>query len=141
MVLGRADDTMNLGGIKVSIKHKFLFLFLENLIFHFKCLIQTSSVEIEMVCNRADENILETAAVAIKIAGNGPENLVILVVLKNNSLKYEPSVLRSKFEKAIRENLNPLFKVSIIIFQNSLLIFLCFFMICPHWVFLSRLTM
>lgn len=92
---------------------------MENLIFHFKCLLQTSSLEIERVCNRVDENILETAAVAVKIGGSGPENLVILVVLKRNLSKCEPSVLRLKFQKAIQENLNPLFKVSI--FVNSTL--------------------
>ncbi|XP_058073804.1 probable CoA ligase CCL12 isoform X2 [Magnolia sinica] len=89
IVHGRADDTMNLGGIK------------------------TSSVEIERVCNRADENILETAAISVKSRTGGPEQLVILVVLKNGS-KCGPDLLKTKFSKAIQSNLNPLFKVSFV---------------------------
>lgn len=45
---GRVDDTMNLGGIKVS------------------------SVEIERVCNAADPAILETAAIGIPPPGESP---------------------------------------------------------------------
>ncbi|KAJ8536358.1 hypothetical protein K7X08_034759 [Anisodus acutangulus] len=56
---GRADDTMNLGGVKVS------------------------SVEIEKVCNAVDESILETAAVAVPPPGGGPDKLVIAVVFKD----------------------------------------------------------
>ncbi|PAN44441.2 hypothetical protein PAHAL_9G044300 [Panicum hallii] len=88
IVQGRADDTMNLGGIK------------------------TSSVEIERVCNRADERLLETAAVSIKPAGGGPEHLAILAVLKDRSAQYDVNLLKSKFQRAIQKNLNPLFKVS-----------------------------
>lgn len=88
IVQGRADDTMNLGGIK------------------------TSSVEIERVCNRADEGLLETAAVSIKPSGGGPEQLAILAVLKDRSAPYDANLLKSRFQKAIQRNLNPLFKVS-----------------------------
>ncbi|XP_062212751.1 probable CoA ligase CCL12 isoform X2 [Phragmites australis] len=88
IVQGRADDTMNLGGIK------------------------TSSVEIERVCNRADEGLLETAAVSIKPTGGGPEHLAILAVLKDRSTPYDVNLLKSKFQRAIQKNLNPLFKVS-----------------------------
>nr|CAB3458240.1 unnamed protein product [Digitaria exilis] len=87
IVQGRADDTMNLGGIK------------------------TSSVEIERVCNRADEGLLETAAVSIKPAGRGPEHLAILAVLKDKSAPHNVNLLKSKFQRAIK-NLNPLFKVT-----------------------------
>ncbi|PON98121.1 2,3-dihydroxybenzoate-AMP ligase [Trema orientale] len=89
IVHGRADDTMNLGGIK------------------------TSSVEIERVCDRADESVLETAAVSIAPVGGGPEQLVIFVVLKNGH-NSEAEKLRTKFSKAIQSNLNPLFKVSFV---------------------------
>jgi len=88
IVQGRADDTMNLGGIK------------------------TSSVEIERVCNRADEGLLETAAVSIKPSGGGPEQLAILAVLKDRTAPYDANLLKSKFQRAIQRNLNPLFKVS-----------------------------
>ncbi|KAF8708502.1 hypothetical protein HU200_029865 [Digitaria exilis] len=88
IVQGRADDTMNLGGIK------------------------TSSVEIERVCNRADEGLLETAAVSIKPSGGGPEHLAILAVLKDRSAPYDVNLLKSKFQRAIQKSLNPLFKVT-----------------------------
>ncbi|RAL43062.1 hypothetical protein DM860_009844 [Cuscuta australis] len=86
MVQGRADDTMNLGGIK------------------------TSSVEIERVCNLADRNVVETAAVSASPANGGPEELAIFVVLKEG---YEISIeeLKPKFSRAIQSSLNPLFKV------------------------------
>ncbi|XBI85187.1 hypothetical protein VPH35_093371 [Triticum aestivum] len=88
IVQGRADDTMNLGGIK------------------------TSSVEIERVCNGADEGLLETAAVGIKPSGGGPEQLAILAVLKDRSAPYDANILKGKFQRAIQKNLNPLFRVS-----------------------------
>ncbi|KAK7247118.1 hypothetical protein RIF29_41995 [Crotalaria pallida] len=89
VVQGRADDTMNLGGIK------------------------TSSVEIERVCDRADECILETAAISVAPANGGPEQLVILVVLKKG-YNSNAETLKKKFSKAIQTNLNPLFKVSLV---------------------------
>ncbi|GMY16105.1 probable CoA ligase CCL12 isoform X1 [Fagus crenata] len=87
IVQGRADDTMNLGGIK------------------------TSSVEIERVCDRADECILETAAVSVAPVNGGPEQMVIFVVLKKG-FNIEPEKLKSLFSRTIQSNLNPLFKVN-----------------------------
>ncbi|GAB2276934.1 Probable CoA ligase ccl12 [Dionaea muscipula] len=89
VVQGRADDTMNLGGIK------------------------TSAVEIERVCNHADESILETAAVSIAPVQGGPENLVLFAVLKKG-FNTDPEKLRIQFSKAIQRDLNPLFKVSFV---------------------------
>lgn len=89
IVEGRADDTMNLGGIK------------------------TSSVEIERVCDRADECILETAAISVAPASGGPEQLVIFVVLKKG-FNSDAETIKMKFSKAIQRNLNPLFKVSLV---------------------------
>ncbi|KAF5818081.1 putative acetate--CoA ligase [Helianthus annuus] len=86
---GRADDTMNLGGIKVS------------------------SVEIERVCNSVDDRILETAAIGLTPAGGGPEKLVIVVVFKDaNDSTPELNSLKQSLNKALQKNLNPLFKVS-----------------------------
>ncbi|KAL9458976.1 hypothetical protein AB3S75_007797 [Citrus x aurantiifolia] len=90
IVQGRADDTMNLGGIK------------------------TSSVEIERVCDGADESILETAAISVSPAGGGPEVLVICVVLKKGFTSQPVDKLKMIFSKAIQRNLNPLFKVSLV---------------------------
>ncbi|XP_019460987.1 PREDICTED: probable acyl-activating enzyme 18, peroxisomal [Lupinus angustifolius] len=89
IVQGRADDTMNLGGIK------------------------TSSIEIERVCDRADECILETAAVSVAPENGGPEQLVIFVVLKKG-YNSNAETLKKIFSKAIQTNLNPLFKVSFV---------------------------
>ncbi|CAA0818414.1 Probable acyl-activating enzyme 18- peroxisomal [Striga hermonthica] len=89
MVQGRADDTMNLGGIK------------------------TSSVEIERVCNCADESVLETAAISIAPPNGGPEQLTVFVVLKKGS-SIKPDTLKMKFSRAIQTNLNPLFKVGFV---------------------------
>lgn len=72
--------------------------------------MQTSSIEIERVCDRADESILETAAVSVAPINGGPEQLVIFVVLKSG-YNSEAENLRMKFTKAIQSNLNPLFKV------------------------------
>ncbi|KAH7838820.1 hypothetical protein Vadar_031582 [Vaccinium darrowii] len=86
IVQGRADDTMNLGGIK------------------------TSSVEIERVCDQADESVLETAAVSAAPPIGGPEQMAIFVVLKKG-FTGEPDKLKMLFSRAIQTNLNPLFKV------------------------------
>ncbi|XP_004299255.1 PREDICTED: probable acyl-activating enzyme 17, peroxisomal [Fragaria vesca subsp. vesca] len=86
---GRADDTMNLGGIKVS------------------------SIEIERICNAIDTNILETAAIGVPPAGGGPEQLVIAVVFKNSdNPPADLNPLRASFNSAVQKKLNPLFKVS-----------------------------
>ncbi|XP_010673494.2 probable CoA ligase CCL12 isoform X1 [Beta vulgaris subsp. vulgaris] len=89
LVQGRADDTMNLGGIK------------------------TSSVEIERACNQADDSVLETAAVGAAPLQGGPEMLVLFVILKEGTVS-DPESLRMKFSKAIQRSLNPLFKVNLV---------------------------
>lgn len=86
---GRADDTMNLGGIKVS------------------------SVEIERICNAVDDSILETAAIGVPPPGGGPERLVIAVVFKDpGSSPTNLNTLVQSFNSALQKKLNPLFKVS-----------------------------
>lgn len=88
---GRSDDTMNLGGIK------------------------TSAVEIERLCNKASEHILETAAVAVPSHGGGPDELIIFTVLNDSGQNLTSSELKKVFSKAVQSNLNPLFKVSSVI--------------------------
>ncbi|XP_010546235.1 PREDICTED: probable acyl-activating enzyme 17, peroxisomal [Tarenaya hassleriana] len=85
---GRADDTMNLGGIKVS------------------------SVEIERVCNHVDDKILETAAIGVPPPEGGPEQLVIAVVFKNPVHDNDLNHLKKSFNSELQKKLNPLFKVS-----------------------------
>ncbi|KAL4559365.1 hypothetical protein LXL04_031503 [Taraxacum kok-saghyz] len=94
---GRADDTMNLGGIKVS------------------------SVEIERVCNSVDDKILETAAIGVTPAGGGPERLVIVVVFKDgHGSTTDLQKLKVSLNSALQKNLNPLFKVSDVVSFASL---------------------
>ncbi|MDN3641570.1 AMP-binding protein [Lutimonas halocynthiae] len=81
---GRADDAMNLGGIKVS------------------------SVQIEEVINQL-EFIKESAAIAISPKNGGPSQLVIYVILIPSDLTMDAQLKMAKL--IIRERLNPLFKV------------------------------
>ncbi|WJX72310.1 putative acyl-activating enzyme 17, peroxisomal [Trifolium repens] len=94
---GRADDTMNLGGIKVS------------------------SVEIERICNGVDSNIVETAAIGIPPSGGGPEQLAVAVVLKNSNITPQDLLkLKMSFNSALQKTLNPLFRVSQVVPVPSL---------------------
>ncbi|CAN4088292.1 unnamed protein product [Withania somnifera] len=94
---GRADDTMNLGGVKVS------------------------SVEIEKVCNAVDDSILETAAVGVAPPEGGPDKLVIAVVFKDSKgSKDNLNSLKVSLNSALQKKLNPLFKVSHVVALPSL---------------------
>ncbi|KAF5930079.1 hypothetical protein HYC85_030952 [Camellia sinensis] len=73
----------------------------------------TSSVEIERVCDQANESIMETAAVSAAPANGGPEQLAIFVVLKKG-FNTQPDKLKMLFSRAIQRNLNPLFKVNFV---------------------------
>ena len=87
---GRADDTMNLGGIKVS------------------------SIEIEKVLNSIS-GISETAAVAVPFETSGPDQLIVFYVPVENEPNAEIPTgdreLLSEMNQALRSELNPLFKV------------------------------
>ncbi|MHB1947233.1 MAG: AMP-binding protein [Gammaproteobacteria bacterium] len=92
-LLGRADDTMKLGGIKVS------------------------SAEIEATLNILPE-IYETAAVAINPADGGPSLLVVFIVLKH-TISSDKHTLKNKLQTVIKEHLNPLFKIhDVVIVEN-----------------------
>jgi acetyl-CoA synthetase len=91
-VMGRTDDSMNLGGIKVG------------------------AGQIEEVINAFDF-VKESAAVAYAPPEGGPARLIIFVVTVND---VEPEQMLSQFQKAIREKLNPLFKVSEVIIKEKL---------------------
>ncbi|KAL8141863.1 hypothetical protein V2J09_014895 [Rumex salicifolius] len=93
---GRSDDTMNIGGIKVS------------------------SVEIERICNGVNNNVLETAAIGVPPADGGPEQLVIAVVLRDPNASADLSNLKMSFNSAIQKQLNPLFRVAIVVQLQSL---------------------
>jgi len=80
---GRADDTMNLGGIKVS------------------------SAEIERVVLTIDD-VTDAAAIAIEPEDGGPSLLVLYIVTTAGA---QAGGLRERAQKAIAARLNPLFRV------------------------------
>jgi acetyl-CoA synthetase len=81
--LGRADDTMNLGGIKVS------------------------SLELERVIDSHDA-IFESAVIAAQPEGEGAERMVVFVVLNQD---LDSGILMQDLKKMIARQLNPLFKI------------------------------
>ena len=80
---GRADDAMNLGGVKVS------------------------SLELEQVLN-GHEAVHESAAVGVQPGGEGAETLIVYVVLAR---EYEAAQLKAELGSMIAKTLNPLFKI------------------------------
>jgi acetyl-CoA synthetase len=91
--LGRADDTMNLGGIKVS------------------------SAEIEQAL-QSIPHIKEVAAVAVS-RGTGPSQLVIYAVCSPNQTLSKPALMAA-IQNAIKRDLNPLFKVHDLVLLDAL---------------------
>jgi acetyl-CoA synthetase len=91
---GRVDDTMNLGGIKVS------------------------SAEIEQALNTVEE-VCETAAIAISPPEGGPSQLVIYAVVAPDTQKYKEAV-EADLQKAIAQHLNPLFKIRNLVLVEAL---------------------
>jgi acetyl-CoA synthetase len=91
--LGRVDDTMNLGGIKVS------------------------SAEIERVLDTVP-GVQRTAAVAINPAGGGPSELVVYVVTDGTRIDRDP--LQADLQRALKTRLNPLFRITDLVLVPSL---------------------
>lgn len=89
--LGRADDTMNLGGIKVS------------------------SAELENAIGTVD-GVLEAAAVAVDPPGGGPSHLVVFAKVRDKLA----SDLQNRIQKAINQTLNPLFKIHDLVLVEAL---------------------
>jgi acetyl-CoA synthetase len=92
--LGRVDDTMNIGGIKVS------------------------SADIESVLSGVAD-VAEVAAVSSSPAGGGPDRLVVFAVIETDA-DVGPDSLRASMQEAIREQLNPLFKIYEVVITESL---------------------
>ncbi len=94
---GRADDVMNLGGIKVS------------------------AVELETVLNE-HPMVFETAAVAIAPEGGGPEQLLVFYVPTEEQAKsaVAAQVLQKQLQQKLSDELNPLFRIKEIIAQEHL---------------------
>ncbi|MBN8558986.1 MAG: AMP-binding protein [Leptolyngbya sp. UWPOB_LEPTO1] len=98
---GRADDTMNLGGIKIS------------------------SAEIEQVLNTV-VGIRETAAIStpyysqgIPTSEGGPSQLVVYAVVEPNLQKTQAE-LKAVLQTAIAQRLNPLFKICDLVIVEAL---------------------
>jgi len=90
--LGRVDDTMNLGGIKIS------------------------SAEIERTLSEL-KTVTETAAIAVNPSDGGPSQLVIYTVTNQDTDK---NTLKSEMQTMIKSKLNPLFKIHDVVFVDSL---------------------
>ncbi|RCS26206.1 AMP-dependent synthetase [Polaribacter sp. WD7] len=85
-ILGRVDDAMNLGGIKVS------------------------ATQIEQVISTLDF-VKECAAIAVAPKDGGPAKLVVFYVCKETkTLSDEDRLLHA--QKVVKKQMNPLFKVS-----------------------------
>ncbi|UCF20388.1 MAG: AMP-binding protein [Gemmatimonadota bacterium] len=80
---GRADDTMNLGGIKVS------------------------SLELERVLD-SHPAVYESAAVAVQPGGEGADKLVVFAVVNRQA---EAEALSAELDSLLAAELNPLFKI------------------------------
>ena len=88
---GRADDTMNLGGIKIG------------------------SLEIERVVDE-HPSVYESAAIAVQPDGEGADRLVLYVVVEEEAA---PADLKGELAKRIAEYLNPLFKIHDVVVAES----------------------
>ena len=94
--MGRVDDAMNLGGIKVS------------------------SVQIEAVVNQLDF-IKESAAIAVSQEDGGPSVLVIYYVKNGTSENdAEHDIYLQNINKLIKTKLNPLFRAKALIKMDTL---------------------
>jgi len=91
--LGRADDTMNLAGIKVS------------------------SAEIEQVLQSVPQ-VKETAAIAISPDG-GPSQLIIYAACSAGQ-ELGKDILRIAMQNSIKRDLNPLFKIHDLVVVDAL---------------------
>lgn len=92
--LGRVDDTMNLGGIKVG------------------------SAEIERTV-RTVPGVAEAAAIAVAPEGGGPDSLVVFAVPEGDEPP-DPEALRDAMQDELRLHLNPLFKIREVVVVGEL---------------------
>ena len=89
---GRADNTMNLGGIKVGF------------------------AEIERVVN-AVPGVLETAAIGIPPKEGGADRLIIFAVAEKGVSRDR---MKTEMQKAIKDRRNPLYKIYNVVFRDVL---------------------
>lgn len=89
---GRTDDTMNLGGIKVS------------------------SIELEEVLN-AHPAVFESAAIAVQLTGEGAESLIVYLV---PAAEIDSDTLHQELRHRLAAELNPMFKIHQIVITDKL---------------------
>jgi len=89
---GRADDTMNLGGIKVS------------------------SLELERVIDHHPA-VFESAAVAVQSGGEGAERLVVFAIAEVDT---DAEQLLTELRRRVASELNPLFKIHDLVLVDAL---------------------
>ena len=92
--LGRVDDAMNLGGIKIS------------------------SAEIERTISGI-EGVAEVAAVGVTPTAGGPSRLVVYAVPAAGA-EPDPEGWKHAMQREIRENLNPLFRIEDVVVIDEL---------------------
>ena len=93
---GRADDTMNLGGIKVS------------------------SLELERVMDRHPD-VYQSAAVAVIPAAGGADELVVFVVAREKAnAKTNAKDLQKGLQDLLKRELNPLYRIHDIVLVDAL---------------------
>lgn len=92
-VLGRVDDTMNLGGIKIS------------------------AAEIERAIAGLPD-ILEVAAISVPPPDNGPHQLVIYAATLTTAIDKQECL--KAMQGRVNQHLNPLFKIADVIFTKDL---------------------
>ena len=91
-ILGRVDDTMNMGGIKVS------------------------AAEIERALAGLAQ-IHEVAAIAVSPPNNGPSLLVVFAVTQEALVKEK---VMQEMQQRISERINPLFRINDVVFVSEL---------------------
>ena len=72
---------------------------------------QVSALELEQACIRCLPEIREAAAVACPPPGGGPDKLYLFLVLHETSGSRAAGELLQRCRKAVREELNPLFRL------------------------------
>ncbi len=91
-ILGRVDDTMNLGGIKIS------------------------AAEIERALTGI-KDIVEVAAIAVPPPANGP---TLLIIYAATNVALDKQKVMEEMQKKINKHLNPLFKIHDVVLCNTL---------------------
>lgn len=91
-------------------------------------------MELERIFSGVNCDVMETAAIGVPPSGGGPEQLVVAVVLKDQSSEKDIlEKLKLEFNLALQKKLNPLFKVNYLCSTTTLLLFdQIFYLLCDY---------